>query len=127
MTLALANGDTNYMPPASARQMVADLALLPVWYAEAESFVLAPSAYNQAFLKEMQAALPLPRYLDDRQRTGYYALSSPDALGVERSLAQTVGAGRYIGQRTACARSNREAPLPITPPTGQSSCCHGCK
>lgn len=58
--LALANGDTNYMPPASARQMAVDLALLPVWYAEADSFVLAPSAYNQAFLKEMQAAFGLP-------------------------------------------------------------------
>ena len=44
--LALASGNVNYMPPASARQMAADLALLPVWYASPESAVLAPSAYN---------------------------------------------------------------------------------
>ncbi|BDW79475.1 hypothetical protein BFINE_52700 [Bacteroides finegoldii DSM 17565] len=32
--LALASGEINYMPPASARQMATELALLPVWYAE---------------------------------------------------------------------------------------------
>ena len=42
---------TNYMAPASARQMASDLALLPMWYAEAGSAVLAPSAYNADFLK----------------------------------------------------------------------------
>ena len=57
--LALANWDANYMSPASARQMAADLALLPVWYAEGGASVLAPSAYNQAFLKEMQQFFPL--------------------------------------------------------------------
>ncbi len=57
--LALANGDANYMAPASARQMAADLALLPVWYAEPESRVLAPSAYNLAFLKTMKERFPL--------------------------------------------------------------------
>ena len=49
--MALASGETNYMAPASARQMVSDLALLPMWYAEAGSAVLAPSAYNADFLK----------------------------------------------------------------------------
>ena len=34
-----------------ARQMASDLALLPMWYAEAGSAVLAPSAYNADFLK----------------------------------------------------------------------------
>lgn len=58
--LALANGDANYMPPASARRMAEDLALLPVWYAQAGSAVLAPSAYNQDFLREMQERLSLP-------------------------------------------------------------------
>ena len=48
------------MPPASARQMAADLALLPVWYASPESAVLAPSAYNLDFLREMQQHLSLP-------------------------------------------------------------------
>ena len=58
--LALASGNVNYMPPASARQMAADLALLPVWYASPESAVLAPSAYNLDFLREMQQHLSLP-------------------------------------------------------------------
>lgn len=58
--LALANGEANYMPPASARQMAEDLSLLPVWYAASGSAVLAPSAYNQTFLREMQSRLPLP-------------------------------------------------------------------
>lgn len=58
--LALANGDANYMPPASARQMATDLALLPVWYADPGSVVLGASAYNLAFLREMQQRLTLP-------------------------------------------------------------------
>lgn len=55
--LAMASGEKNYMAPASARQMAADLALLPVWYAEKEAKILAPSAYNMNFLKEIQALL----------------------------------------------------------------------
>lgn len=58
--LALASGDVNYMSPASARQMAEDLALLPMWYASPGSIVLAPSAYNLAFLREMQERLPIP-------------------------------------------------------------------
>lgn len=57
--LALANWDAHYMPPLSARQMAADLALLPVWYAESGASVLAPSAYNLAYLKELQQLLPI--------------------------------------------------------------------
>lgn len=55
--LALASGEHNYMPPASARQMAADLVLLPIWYAEAGSKVLAPSAFNLDYLKQMQQLL----------------------------------------------------------------------
>lgn len=55
--LAMASGETNYMAPASARQMAADLALLPVWYAEKEAKILAPSAYNMDFLRDVQALL----------------------------------------------------------------------
>lgn len=58
--LALANGNPNYMSPASARQMAEDLALLPAWYAVPGSAVLAPSAYNLVFLREMQECLALP-------------------------------------------------------------------
>ena len=49
--MALASGETNYMAPASARQMASDLALLPMWYAEAGSAVRGPSAYNAVVLK----------------------------------------------------------------------------
>lgn len=51
--LALASGEMNYMASASARQMAAELALLPMWYAEEGSAVLAPSAYNMDFRKKM--------------------------------------------------------------------------
>lgn len=57
--LALANWDANYMPPASARQMAADLSMLPMWYVDAGASVLAPSAYNLAFLQEMQRLFQL--------------------------------------------------------------------
>ena len=52
--LALASGETNYMAPASARQMASELALLPMWYAEEGSVVLAPSAYNLDYVKKIQ-------------------------------------------------------------------------
>lgn len=53
--LALASGEANYMAPASARRMASELALLPMWYAEEESAVLASSAYNMDYIKRMQA------------------------------------------------------------------------
>lgn len=61
--LALASGETNYMAPASARQMASELALLPMWYAEEGSAVLAPSAYNLDYLKRMQELLGLSVHL----------------------------------------------------------------
>ena len=57
--LALASGEVNYMPPASARRMAEELALLPVWFADRPCSVLAPSAYNQSFLEEMLDLFPL--------------------------------------------------------------------
>lgn len=57
--LALADNSENYMAPASARLMAHDLALLPMWYAQPGSAVLAPSAYNAGFLKQMQQLFPL--------------------------------------------------------------------
>lgn len=58
--MALANNEENYMAPASVRRMAEDLALLPVWYAQPGSMVLAPSAYHVDFLKEMQRLFSLP-------------------------------------------------------------------
>ena len=49
--MSLAHGGENYIPPASARLMARDLALLPLWYAGVGSGVLAPTAYNEAFLR----------------------------------------------------------------------------
>jgi hypothetical protein len=65
--LALASNNANYMPPTSARRLCADVALLPIWYARSpDALVLASSAYNSAFLKEMQALFPqLPRLLTE--------------------------------------------------------------
>ena len=57
--LALASGETNYMAPASARRMASELALLPMWYAEEGSAVLAPSAYNLGYVKKIQELLGL--------------------------------------------------------------------
>lgn len=57
--LALASGETNYMAPASARRMASELAVLPMWYAEEGSAVLAPSAYNLDYVKRMQDVLGL--------------------------------------------------------------------
>lgn len=57
--LALASGEVNYMAPASARRMATELALLPVWYAEEGSAVLAASAYNLDYLRKMQEMFSL--------------------------------------------------------------------
>lgn len=57
--MALANNEENYMAPASARRMAQDLALLPVWYAQPGSAVLAASAYNADYLQKMKQMFPL--------------------------------------------------------------------
>ena len=57
--LALASGETNYMAPASARRMASELALLPMWYVEEGSAVLASSAYNLGYVKKIQELLGL--------------------------------------------------------------------
>ncbi len=55
--MALADGGKNYMPPALIKRMVDELAILPMWYAAQGDFVLAASAYNLSFLKEMKSLL----------------------------------------------------------------------
>ncbi len=57
--MALANNDENYMAPASARRMAEDLALLPIWYAQPGSTVLAASAYNTGYLAELKNVFSL--------------------------------------------------------------------
>ena len=53
--LALANGKGNYTPTEGVRQMISDLAMLPVWYAQPGSYVLTDSTDSQAFLERMTA------------------------------------------------------------------------
>ena len=57
--MALGNNEENYMAPASIRRMAEDLALLPIWYAQPGDAVLAPSAYNAAYLKQLQQLFSL--------------------------------------------------------------------
>lgn len=57
--LALANNDLNYMAPQSAKQLSRDLALLPVWYAEKGSVVLAESYPNLDYLKTLKGLLEI--------------------------------------------------------------------
>ncbi|MBQ8008894.1 MAG: hypothetical protein IJ628_09415 [Bacteroidaceae bacterium] len=57
--LALANGKGNYTPTDPVKQMIQDLAALPIWYAEPGSQVLADSIYNEEFLMEMKEFFPL--------------------------------------------------------------------
>lgn len=51
------------MAPASARRMASELALLPMWYAEEGSAVLASSGYNLNYLKQMQELLGVSIHL----------------------------------------------------------------
>lgn len=66
--LALANFDENYMPTSNVRQLAADLALLPAWYAGPSNLVLAPSAYNKTFLAELKENIPnLPELITETE------------------------------------------------------------
>ena len=49
--MALASGSPYYMPPASAKKMSADLAVLPAWYAEAEDEVLLPDERSVEWIR----------------------------------------------------------------------------
>ena len=51
--LALANGRGNYTPTEGVRQMISDLSLLPIWYAQPGSYVVTDSMYGNTYLEEM--------------------------------------------------------------------------
>lgn len=57
--LALANFSPFYTPPASARKMAKDLAILPLWYAEEGSKIIAEGVHNTVFLAQLKDVLPL--------------------------------------------------------------------
>lgn len=52
--LALANGSRNYYPPPSARKIARDLALLPMWYAEENSYVVIPETTERGFIDDIE-------------------------------------------------------------------------
>ena len=84
--LALANNETNYIAPVSARRMAQDLALLPVWYADPYNAVLAPSAYNADFLKQMRELFPLQVQLATEPELPDYAEAEVLPWGWEPSI-----------------------------------------
>jgi hypothetical protein len=51
--LALANADGNFMAPLSARKLAKDLAALPLWYSDENSYIYA-STKNKLWLNELQ-------------------------------------------------------------------------
>ena len=57
--MALASGSPYYMAPASAKKMADDLAMLPAWYADAESEILVGDSRQVDWLRE-GCRLPLP-------------------------------------------------------------------
>ena len=50
--MALASGSPYYMPPASAKKMANDLAVLPAWYADAGSEILVGDSRQVDWLRE---------------------------------------------------------------------------
>lgn len=84
--LALADGRVNYIPPASARQMACDLALLPAWYALPGSGVLAASAYNDVFLDRMSDLWGLDAHLVTEPELGEIELESMIPWGWNAAL-----------------------------------------
>ena len=91
--MALADGKENYIAPASARLMARDLALLPLWYAGVGDGVLAPSAYNEAFLQRMSDLCGLDVRLVTEPEITDYANAWPFPWGWSPSLR------RYLLQR----------------------------
>lgn len=93
--MALANNEENYMAPASACRMAQDLALLPVWYAQPGSAVLAPSAYNADYLQKMKQLFPLSVQLVTEPELPDYAESQIVPWGWNRAFPQAYAEGRY--------------------------------
>ena len=50
--MALASGSPYYMPPASAKKMANDLAVLPAWYADAGSEILVGDSRQVDWLRD---------------------------------------------------------------------------
>lgn len=86
--LALASGETNYMAPLTARQMAEELALLPIWYAEPESYVLASSSYNLDFLRRMKKMLSMQIDLMTEIEVSEYLIENIRPWGWNQALCR---------------------------------------
>ena len=93
--LALAHGGENYIAPASARRMAADLAILPAWYACEGDAVLAPSAYNADFLQRMHDVLGLDIKLATYPELSDYAAALPVPWGWNLALRRQLVRGGF--------------------------------
>lgn len=61
--MALACGDSYYMPPASARRMAADLSVLPAWYAAPGDAVLTDALLHGEQVKNLSPLLPAVEFV----------------------------------------------------------------
>lgn len=61
--MALACGDSYYMPPASARRMAADLSVLPAWYAAPGDAVLTDTLLHGEQVKNLSPLLPAVEFV----------------------------------------------------------------
>lgn len=97
--MALANNEENYMAPASVRRMAQDLALLPVWYAQPGSAILAPSAYNADYLQKMKQLFPLSIQLVTEPELPDYADSQVVPWGWNSSFRKRMLKGGILERR----------------------------
>ncbi len=61
--MALACGDSYYMPPASARRMAADLSVLPAWHAAPGDAVLTDTLLHGEQVKNLSPLLPAVEFV----------------------------------------------------------------
>lgn len=97
--MALASQEENYMAPALIRCMAEDMAVFPVWYATDSSLVLAPSAYNIDFLKQMQTLFPLDVQIVTEVELPEYAHVQPVPWGWNMALCRRLFKGGIFAGR----------------------------
>lgn len=101
--MALASQEENYMAPALIRCMAEDMAAFPVWYATDSSLVLAPSAYNIDFLKQMQTLFPLDVQIVTEVELPEYAHVQPLPWGWNMALCRRLFKGGIFAGRLPAA------------------------
>lgn len=142
--LALANGDTHYLPPRNVRRMALDLAMLPAWWAEDGDAVMLPEGYPKYHLEQHSNKITIKldtEWITDEETLPYAPLSpwgwnaalirrlalrgaSPDHLPSAeqmeaiRRLSSRASAVEVLGNvRNSLQRENH-------PLTGESWMCH---